>query len=178
MKLNVEAKYLVEGLIFDEVVSTVKSLVSEDMTSFSSGGAIDAYWPPSSKGTASFTRLRVSDDKTYLTSNSIIKGGIRYDVNVENVNKDELVGLLTEALGDPTLVTFRCAKFKVDKDVLISVTSVIDCAPECFVDIEATCFESAVKWKTKLGAGLSIQKVRNSTYDIFVNRNGIVLSSH
>lgn len=174
-------KLLVEGLSYAETLDMLKAEVLSVASRFEEGTSIDAYWKPVSGAKGKFLRLRVSNDVT-LTSKTEDRGSIEdreeHEVRIPDYAKDDVMNALVATLGDPVALMWRFADFKLGQSgTTISLIQNLDKPQFVFMEVEAQDIAECTKWVQRLGAlnQCTLKRVKNSFFDIFVMRNGVLL---
>jgi CYTH domain-containing protein len=183
MKREIEVKLLVDGLSYGETLDMLKAEVLPLASSYVEGTSIDSYWKPVSHAAGKFLRMRVSsDDSVTLTSKVEDKGTIEdreeYETNILPLQKDSLFDSLVATMGDPIPVLWRFADFKLGRSgTTVSLIQNVEKTQWVFIEIEAATLEECTKWAQRLDAlnQGTLKRVRNSFFDIFVMRNGVLL---
>ncbi len=180
MAREIEVKLLADGVSYQDVLDYLKQELMPLVDSFKAGTSIDAYWKALPHASGSFLRLRVSD-AVELTAKANDRGGIEdraeWNVPVSSEHKDSMMEALAATLGDPSTVMWRFADFRLNKDTTISAIQNIEQPQYAFVEVESTDRNEVVYWTNKLSlnAQFTLKQVRNSFFDIFVQKHGILL---
>jgi hypothetical protein len=178
---EIEAKMLVENSTFEQIAIDLKQYLSRATDKFTTGSSIDMYWRPADGARASFLRFRVSDEAD-LTAKVIDKMTIddreEFVVPVSMSKKDDMLNLLESVLGEGTPILFRWIDLKIGQDTTISLVQNVESTHWTFLEVESSTRESVDYWIKNLSshfAELKFSPVKNSFYDIFVQKRGVQL---
>lgn len=176
-----EMKFTVEGIDYTTLVDEVAHVVGADVQHEERGRFIDQYFPIDER---SFTRLRVSHLFVELTFKRNDKGHIedREERNLK-FTRDQLpdveaiVGGLTFGQKDETVpIIWSFVDLHCRDDIDVSIVQNVEDG-KLFLEVEGPNYRfTADKILRHLGvSGADVRQVKNSFYDIYVRRQGILL---
>jgi hypothetical protein len=184
MAREVEVKLLMGQLRYDQVLSLLHAATLSELSFMKRRAIIDCYWPcDPNVSKAEFLRLRVSDDvelTTKVNDKGTIRDRIEHNCIIDGSDKDGALAVLHTALGEPAKLLYRCTDFQV-KDADISVIENLEKPEWCFVEIESAMPEVIDYWRKRIEKQVdenyseTIDVVKNSFYDIFVKRVGVLV---
>jgi hypothetical protein len=175
-----EVKLLAENIAYNNVSKFLKEQLASVCVGFHEGTSIDAYWRAAPEAKGSFLRLRVND-KVTLTSKINDKQSIadREEFNVDfSINdKEAALELLSAALGEPTCIMWKYINFNLGNGTTISAVKNLEKPEFTFIEIEAVVMQDVLFWQQRLStvSETNLKQVKNSFYDIFVLRQGVLL---
>lgn len=182
MSREYEIKLLAEGSSFAAVVLALKTSLMSQATSYEDGTSIDSYWKPAPGAKGAFIRLRVNNEAVLtakVNDKNNITDRVEHNVKLHDItDSDSLAEALTSVLGEPTPLLWRFVDFKIGKTgTTISVIQNIEAPTFVFVEVECEWPDQLDKWVQLLKSDgqLTLKQVKNSFYDIFVKRDGILL---
>lgn len=179
MAREIEVKYLVDGLAFANLRKAMIDILKDSMMAFEEGTYIDSYFK--TDGASKFIRFSFGTKDAIVTAKVNDKGTTtdrrEFNVPVAPEHRDEMVELLTAAMGDPVAILWKFFEFKMN-DATISVVQNLEKPEWLLLEVEGIDF-SNVQLRAKLIEaaipGVSLKQVKNSMFDIFVNKQGVVL---
>jgi len=154
------------------------ALVGLSLSKLESGNYISAYWK-TPHGNAKYIRMNVGsyvDLVVKVNDKGSTDDRAEYTVVLDDKYKDEMSELLTAALGDPIPLMFRFTEWFVGRDLCISIVQNLEQPQHLFVEVEGPTQHEVDFWVAKLNTlqETGFVKVKNSMYDIFVLRQGIL----
>lgn len=179
MSREIETKLLAQGGNYEAVNGVLLAILSPSLQKLEGGNYISSYWRTAQNMPAKFVRLNVgsyTDLCAKVKDNNNNDDRAEYQVNIEDKYKDDMMELLTVALGDPVPLMLRYTDYTLSKGVCISVVQNLEHPKAVFVEVEAPTQQEVDFWVAKISKQESIAfaKVKNSMFEIFVLHQGII----
>jgi len=176
---ELEFKYLCDGCTFNDVVDLLKHAFRSNTRRYEEGSYVNAYFKTS--GEAKYMRFSINthgDGELTVKVNDKGTTADRQEWN-HSFSKDtvgDTLDMLQAALGEPTTVVWTFAEWHID-DVVVSVVLNQEKPQWVFLEIEAKELQTLNAWDQSIKGFklLNLKQVKNSMYDIFVDKAGILL---
>ncbi len=182
MAREIEVKLLVDSGSYPEVLDMLKAELLPVASRFEEGTSIDTYWKALPEAPGKFLRLRVNSDESTLTAKTEDRGGIEdraeHEILVMPSQKEALMDALLATMGEPIPLMWRFADFKLGMSgTTISLIQNLDKPQWVFIEVEAVTIEECTRWVQRLStlSEYTLRRVKNSFFDIFVMRQGVLL---